>query len=92
MTVPSELPERPPFTLRARLLTPLGDGRTRYEEDALIAVDDRGRLASVERGHASEPDAMVDIRPWVVMPGLVSTCMPTCRSCPTPGWAPGCIS
>jgi len=71
VTVPSELPERPPFTLRARLLTPLGDGRTRYEEDALIAVDDRGRLASVERGHASEPDAVVDIRPWVVMPGLV---------------------
>lgn len=71
MTVPSELPERPPFTLRARLLTPLGDGRTRYEDDALIAVDDGGRLASVGPGHASEPDAVVDIRPWVVMPGLV---------------------
>jgi len=70
VTVPPSLPERPPFTLRARLLTPLGDGGTRYEEDALVSVDEAGRLASIAPGDGAGPDA-VDVRPWLVMPGLV---------------------
>ena len=48
MTEP-RLPERPPFRLRARLLTPRDDGSTRYEPDALVEVDGDGRLTSVER-------------------------------------------
>jgi guanine deaminase len=42
----------------------------RYEEDALVSVDEAGRLASVAPGDAAEPHA-VDIRPWVLMPGLI---------------------
>jgi guanine deaminase len=67
----SALPATPPFTLRARLLTPLDGGGTRYEEDTLIAVDAAGGLTSVGPGRPSEPDAVVDLRPWVVMPGLI---------------------
>lgn len=72
MTAPP-LPERPPFTLRARLLTPLADGGTRYEADAWINVDAAGRLTSVEAvaGEREAEASVVDLRPWVVMPGLV---------------------
>jgi guanine deaminase len=73
---PPTLPASPPFTLRARLLTPLANGGIRYEEDALIAVNGTGRLAAIGRGEASAADAsaadaVVDLRPWVVMPGLI---------------------
>jgi guanine deaminase len=58
--------------LRARLLTPLIEGGTRYEEDALIAVDAAGRLAEIGPGDASSAAGnVVDLRPWVVMPGLI---------------------
>ena len=40
-----ELPDGPPFALRARLLTPLDDGGTRHEPDGLLVVDAAGRLA-----------------------------------------------
>ena len=43
----------------------------RYEEDALIAVDATGRLAGIGPADAAQSDAVVDLRPWVVMPGLV---------------------
>ena len=76
-----ELPERPPFTLRARLLTPLASGGHRYEPDALLRVDAAGRLSEVEpwRGRSrapnpepgGQPDRVVDLRPWVVLPGMV---------------------
>jgi guanine deaminase len=65
--------DRPPFTLRARLLTPLPDGQTRFLSDALIEVDEAGRLSRVEpwaaRGHITP--AAFDIRPGLVMPGLI---------------------
>jgi len=66
------LPDRPPFVLRARLLTPLGAGGTRHEFDARIEVDAGGRI--VEAGPwRGQPDdgSTVDLRPWVVMPGMV---------------------
>ena len=70
---PHELPDRPPFGLRARLLTPLTAGGARHEPDGLILVDAAGRLAFV--GSAAErPDeaaAAVDLRPWTVLPGMV---------------------
>lgn len=66
------LPAAPPFTLRARLLTPLASGGLRYEPDARIDVDERGRLGRVtpwdDGPGAGSP---VDLRPWVVMAGLV---------------------
>jgi guanine deaminase len=69
--MPPPLPERPPFTLRARLLTPLADGGTRYEDDARISVDATGRLSAIGATDGGETASALDVRPWVVMPGLV---------------------
>src|SRR6187402_2564730 len=84
------LPDRPPFALRARLLTPLADGGTADFPDGVVAVDANGVLAWV--GSASEfagrlpndaqidgvrtpddrsPDEPIDLRPLVVLPGMV---------------------
>ncbi|HEV8280972.1 MAG TPA: guanine deaminase [Candidatus Limnocylindrales bacterium] len=68
-----DLPATPPFALRARLLTPLAAGGSSYEADGLLEIDAAGRIAYA--GAASQrPDAAasaVDLRPWVVMPGMV---------------------
>jgi guanine deaminase len=67
-----ELPGQPPFTLRARLLTPLGAGGARHEADARIAVDGDGRIARVEPWTDDAAAAsVVDLRPMVVLPGMV---------------------
>jgi guanine deaminase len=71
-----ELPERPPFALRARLLTPLAAGGTNHEPDALIDVDATGRIAWVGPAAAAPRDVLVaaiDVRPWVLLPGMVDT-------------------
>ena len=68
-----DLPTTPPFVLRGRLLTPLGDGGMRHEPDALVEVDAGGRI--VYAGATSDrQDAVadaIDLRPWVLMPGMV---------------------
>jgi guanine deaminase len=66
------LPERGPFALRVRLLTPLGAGGTAHEPDGLVVVDATGRLtwAGAATGHPALPEA-IDVRPWVAMPGLI---------------------
>jgi guanine deaminase len=68
-----DLPAAPPFALRARLLTPLAAGGSRFEADGLLEVDADGRITFV--GPATErPDVAagaVDLRPWVVLPGMV---------------------
>ena len=68
-----ELPTAPPFTLRARLLSPLADGRLLDELDGLIEIDAEGRIARAEAWGtgAQAPSSVLDIRPMVVMPGLV---------------------
>ncbi|HEY7023818.1 MAG TPA: amidohydrolase family protein [Candidatus Limnocylindrales bacterium] len=66
--------DHPPYVLRARLLTPLADGGTRFLDDALIEVDAGGLLARVEPWPSfGGADGMshVDARPLLVMPGLV---------------------
>jgi guanine deaminase len=68
--MPATLPSQPPFRLRARLLTPLDDGGSRYEPDAVIVVDASGRIVTVEAWTGGDRDA-VDLRPLVVLPGLV---------------------
>ncbi|MDQ3492574.1 MAG: amidohydrolase family protein [Chloroflexota bacterium] len=74
-----ELPARPPFALRARVLTPLTAGGTRYESDAVVVVDAAGRISAIEphdrwlarRDEGSDAFSLLDLRPWLVMPGLV---------------------
>ena len=72
---PARSRSAPPFTLRARLLSPLGDGSMLWLPDGLIEVDADGRIALVGRGRrpATRGAARraIDLRPLVVMPGLV---------------------
>jgi guanine deaminase len=80
--VPVTFPDRPPFRLRARLLSPLADGSTLWEPDGVVEIDAAGRLtfvgsADAWRMHTESAGAgrepLVDLRPLVVMPGLVDT-------------------
>jgi guanine deaminase len=76
MTPNPSLPSVPPFAVRGRVVSPLADGRTLDLADGLIEVNAGGRIASVELADGSSitPDrlaAAVDLRPWVVLPGLV---------------------
>ena len=72
-------PAAPPFALRASILTPLDRGGVRFEQDGLIEVGADGRIASVGRYQewAPEPEggrwgsSVVDLRPYVLMPGMV---------------------
>jgi guanine deaminase len=69
-----DLPNTPPFVLRARLLTPLAAGGMLHIPDALVAVDESGRLAAVGPSEAAHHDlraSAIDLRPWVLMPGMV---------------------
>ena len=67
------LPDRPPFVLRARVLTPLAAGGTRYEADGRIEVDAAGRIAAVGpwTGDGADVEVAIDLRPLVVLPGMV---------------------
>lgn len=104
--MPSILPDRPPFAIRARLVSPLAAGGTLDEPDGLLEVDARGRISavgpfdpvrgarapgpsgsSVASGPSGSPGTsgsrassapsapadrpIVDLRPLVVLPGLV---------------------
>ena len=69
-----ELPGRPPYALRARVLSPLAGGGTLHEADGIVAVDATGRIAFVgpaSGAPAGVADGAVDLRPWVVLPGMV---------------------
>ena len=69
------VPAQPPFALRARLLSALPDGNTLWLADGVLEVDEAGRIRSV-RAAADTPRAAetaIDLRPLVVMPGLVDT-------------------
>jgi guanine deaminase len=67
------LPDRGPFALRARILTPLAGGGTLHEPDGVIQVDAAGGITSVgpAAAHPAEAGSAIDLRPWVVMPGMV---------------------
>ena len=76
------LPPLGPFALRARVLTPLGSGGTRYLPDGVVTVDPSGRIVGVDdptawaarraraEGAERTPDP-VDLRPLLLLPGLV---------------------
>ncbi len=76
------LPVTPPFTLRARVLTPTDAGGTTFHQDGIVVVDAAGRIAWVgswaefearDRQEAPGPadPPITDIRPLVVMPGMI---------------------
>jgi guanine deaminase len=71
----SRIPVAPPFTIRARIVSPLADGGVLDLADGLVSVDAGGRIAAVasaDRGPSSGAVAgAVDLRPWVVLPGMV---------------------
>ena len=69
------LPDRPPFALRARVLTPLATGGVADHPDGIVEVDTAGRIAWVGAA-ADRPDASgkrepIDVRPFVLLPGMV---------------------
>jgi guanine deaminase len=73
-----DLPDRPPFALRARVLSPLDAGGTLDLRDAIVGVDAGGRIGAVrDAAQVDGPTAPadgpepIDIRPWVVLPGMV---------------------
>jgi guanine deaminase len=68
-----ELPVTPPFSIRARILTPLDAGGSQHERDGLLIVDAAGHIAFVGSAADRPEDAAtaLDLRPWVVLPGMV---------------------
>jgi guanine deaminase len=68
------MPAAPPFTVRARVVSPLAGGGTLDLADGLVEVDAEGRITavgSVGDQPAGVPPGVVDLRPWVVLPGMV---------------------
>ncbi|HET9436231.1 MAG TPA: amidohydrolase family protein [Candidatus Limnocylindrales bacterium] len=73
------LPDRPPFVIRARILTPTDAGSTVFHRDGIVEVDATGRIAWVgpagmrpgPRAGAGDPPPVIDLRPLVVLPGMI---------------------
>ncbi len=80
--VSAALPDRPPFVVRARLVSPRGSGDTLDVADGRLEVDADGRIAAIgpwtgdpvapgpDLGAVQGP-RVIDLRPWTVLPGLV---------------------
>jgi guanine deaminase len=67
-------PAAPPYGIRARVVSPLAGGDVLDLGDGLLEVDAGGRIASVELARSAPSqrlDAAFDLRPWVVLPGMV---------------------
>ena len=75
---PMQLPDRPPFTLRAPRPEPAGGGGTLDLPDGIVEVDASGRIdwpcgrpATTMTRRRSRRREPIDIRPLVVLPGMV---------------------
>jgi guanine deaminase len=74
MPATPQIPSTPPFVLRARVVSPLASGATLDLADGLVEVDADGRILAVGPVADAEPAAVaaaIDLRPWVVLPGMV---------------------
>ena len=72
MSEPPRGTNRTPLVLRARLLSPLADGRWLDVADGLLETDGSGRITRAEAWpQADAPAGVLDIRPLVLLPGLV---------------------
>jgi guanine deaminase len=76
--MPPSLPDRAPFVLRARVLTPLAAGGSKYEPDGVVVVEANGRIgfvgpwqAGIDEPGAPDLGPLIDLRPWLILPGLV---------------------
>jgi guanine deaminase len=67
------VPDRPPFALRARVLSPLGAGGHLDQPDGVVEVDAAGRItfAGAHRDWAGGGADAIDMRPHVLLPGLI---------------------
>ncbi len=67
------LPLRPPFTLRARIISPLTSGGTLDELDGLVQVDPTGRIERIAPASSDTTLAAsaIHLRGWVLLPGLI---------------------
>ncbi|HET7727368.1 MAG TPA: amidohydrolase family protein, partial [Candidatus Limnocylindrales bacterium] len=77
------LPDRGPFRIRARVLTPLDDGGWLDSPDAVVDVDADGRIRAVREARggagvnaadadgADAPGRLFDVRPRALLPGLI---------------------
>jgi guanine deaminase len=68
------VPSAPPFILRARVVSPQASGSTLDLADGLVQVDAEGRIVKVRSADGASPAAVaaaIDLRPWVVLPGMV---------------------
>jgi len=67
------IPERPPYSIRARILTPLDGGGVADQADGLLSVGRGGHIEWV--GPAADAGdrlaAAADLRPLVLLPGLI---------------------
>lgn len=73
MNPPVHPPVSPPFAARGRILTPLDGGGSRYEPDGLLVVDAAGGIvyAGPAADRPSELAGAIDLRPWILLPGMV---------------------
>lgn len=69
----AQLPHQLPFSLRARILSPLADGTTLWEPDGVVEVDEAGTITFANAYDEVIHGDAVDVRPLVVLPGMVDT-------------------
>ena len=66
-------PDRPPFSLRVRILSPLADGSTLWQPDGVVDVDADGAIVHAGQYDETLHSGAIDVRPLVVLPGMVDT-------------------
>lgn len=65
----------PPFSIRARIMTPVDAGHTAYLSDGRLDVDAEGRITAAVAWSAPADErtsqSIIDLRPMLLLPGMV---------------------